>query len=93
MRRAPLWQWAAAAGVLGILSRLGFDETGFGIHIDVIGWIFALLPGVILALFTIPQVRQMAVTGPIYGLVKKVLPRVSRTEQEALDAGITWEDG
>ena len=32
------------------------------------------------------------VTAPAYGLVKSILPRVSRTEQEALDAGtVGWD--
>ncbi len=32
------------------------------------------------------------VIGPAYGLVKSILPRVSRTEQEALDAGtVGWD--
>ncbi|HHY51403.1 MAG TPA: hypothetical protein GYA10_16850, partial [Alphaproteobacteria bacterium] len=61
MRRAPLWQWAAAVLVLGALTRFGFDATGFGVHVDLPGWIGALLPGAILLLLTIPQVRRALV--------------------------------
>ena len=93
MRRAPLWQWAVAVLVLGALSRFGFNEAGeFAMHIGVLGWALALLPGVILALFAVPQIRKLVLTGPAYALVKKILPRVSRTEQEALDAGtVGWD--
>ena len=92
MRRAPLWQWAVAAAVLGALSRLGFDASGLGIHVDIAGWIGALLPGAILGLLVIPQVRQPAIIAPVYKAVKSILPRVSRTEQEALDAGtVGWD--
>ena len=37
-------------------------------------------------------VRAGAITKPIFGLYKKVLPQISQTEQEALDAGSIWWD-
>jgi acyl-CoA dehydrogenase len=92
MMRAPLWQWAVAVLVLGALTRLGFDDAGLALHADLLGWVLALLPGIVLALLAVPQIRKAVVTGPAYGLVKKILPRVSRTEQEALDAGtVGWD--
>ena len=92
MRRAPLWQWAIAAAVLGALTRFGFDAGGFGLHVDIIGWIIALLPAAILGLLTIAQLRRPVLSAPIYTAVKTILPRVSRTEQEALDAGtVGWD--
>jgi acyl-CoA dehydrogenase len=92
MRRAPLWQWGVAALVLGVLSLLGSDAQGLAISANAILWILALLPAIILGLFALPQVRKAVVTGPVYGLVRKILPRVSRTEQEALDAGtVGWD--
>ena len=36
--------------------------------------------------------RRAVVTGPIFGIYKKVLPQISQTEQEALDAGSVWWD-
>jgi len=84
MRRAPLWHWAVAALVIGLLA--GAFAGGFA------GWVAALLPGVVLALLSVPQIRRVLVTGPAYGFVKAILPRVSRTEQEALDAGtVGWD--
>ena len=47
MRRAPLWQWAVAALVLGLLSRISIDG-GLWLLVDVSGWVFALLPAVVL---------------------------------------------
>ena len=91
MRRSPLWQWALAAVVLAILSRVSV-ENGLWLHADLLGWIVALLPAVILGLFAIPAIRRAVLIGPAYGFVKSILPRVSRTEQEALDAGtIGWD--
>jgi len=91
MRRAPLWQWAVAALVIGALSRISTDN-GLWLMTDVLGWVLALLPAAILGLLTLVPVRKLLLTGPAYGLVKSILPRVSRTEQEALDAGtVGWD--
>ncbi len=83
LRLSPLWQWAVAALALGVLGQL---VTGGG------GWFWALLPGVVLGVFTLAPVRRTVITGPAYKMVKSILPRVSRTEQEALDAGtVGWD--
>ncbi len=44
------------------------------------------------ALSIVKPLRRAIVTGPIFGLYKKILPQVSQTEQEALDAGSIWWD-
>ncbi|HUL96808.1 MAG TPA: acyl-CoA dehydrogenase [Usitatibacter sp.] len=44
------------------------------------------------ALSIVKPLRRAVVTGPIFGLYKKILPQVSQTEQEALDAGSIWWD-
>ena len=36
--------------------------------------------------------RRAVVTGPLFGVFKRVLPQMSQTEQEALDAGSVWWD-
>ena len=89
VRQAPLWQWAAGTLLLGVLSR--FDlETGFDPAIG--GLLLALLPGLILAALSLRSIRLPLLTRPVYGMVKSILPRVSRTEQEALDAGtVGWD--
>ncbi|RUT33079.1 acyl-CoA dehydrogenase [Arsenicitalea aurantiaca] len=91
MRRAPLIHWAVAALVIGILSRIDLS-AGVTLAGGLWGWIFALLPGIILALLSVTPIRQALVSRPAYGMVRKILPRVSRTEQEALDAGtVGWD--
>ncbi len=44
------------------------------------------------ALSIVRPLRRALVTGPLFGLYKKILPQVSQTEQEALDAGSIWWD-
>lgn len=83
LRHAPILHWAISALVVFVLWRL---LAGGG------SWAWALAPGVILGLFSIDRVRRVLVTGPAYRMVKTILPRVSSTEQEALDAGtVGWD--
>src|SRR5688572_15483501 len=44
------------------------------------------------AVSIVKPVRRAVVTGPIFRLYKKIMPQVSQTEQEALDAGTVWWD-
>ncbi len=91
MRRAPLWQWAVAALVIGALSRISTDN-GLWLMTDTLGWVLTLLPAALLGLLSLTPIRKLVLTGPAYGIVKSILPRVSRTEQEALDAGtVGWD--
>lgn len=91
MWEAPLWQWGLAALAIGLLSRIGLDG-GPLLATDTLGLVLAFLPGLILLLFSVTPIRLLVLTGPAYKFVKSILPRVSRTEQEALDAGtIGWD--
>ncbi|RYE08040.1 MAG: acyl-CoA dehydrogenase [Hyphomicrobiales bacterium] len=91
MRRGPLWQWAILALVVGLLSRLT-DQPEFAIDLFSWGTLVALIPAIIFGLLCLTPIRKAVLMGPAYGLVKSILPRVSRTEQEALDAGtVGWD--
>ncbi len=87
MRRAPMWLWAIAAVVATYLWQSGLvdgqhDGPELGL-LSLVGWIPALLA----VLMAIPAVRRLLLVEPAFAMVKKVLPKVSETEQEALDAG------
>jgi acyl-CoA dehydrogenase len=43
--------------------------------------------------FAITPLRRLLISDRLYGLFRKALPRVSATEQEALDAGTVWWEG
>jgi acyl-CoA dehydrogenase len=43
--------------------------------------------------FSISPLRRLLISDRLYGLFRKALPRVSETEQEALDAGTVWWEG
>jgi acyl-CoA dehydrogenase len=87
MHRAPLWAWAAALGAATLVCQTGLlegnlDEPSFAV-LGLLAWV----PVVILAGLAIPAVRRAALIEPLFRTIKGVLPKVSATEQEALDAG------
>jgi len=43
--------------------------------------------------FGIPPLRRAVISAPILKVFRKVLPQISATEQEAIDAGTVWWDG
>jgi acyl-CoA dehydrogenase len=58
------------------------------------GWVGAawIATAVFALLSVVKPVRRALVSGPIFGLYKKVMPQISQTEQEALNAGSVWWD-
>ncbi|PNH95751.1 acyl-CoA dehydrogenase FadE [Vibrio diazotrophicus] len=55
--------------------------------VGVVGWSLYLAA---IALFTVPSIRQAAISAKALTVFKKVLPAMSQTEKEALDAGTVW---
>ncbi|WP_394242949.1 acyl-CoA dehydrogenase [Halopseudomonas laoshanensis] len=58
--------------------------------IDLLLWAVFLCVAIPLNL---PDVRRNSISKPMFSWFKKVLPPISDTEQEALDAGTVWWDG
>ncbi|MCP5145298.1 MAG: acyl-CoA dehydrogenase [Gammaproteobacteria bacterium] len=85
---APLWLWTAAGLVL--LVALGESTRGFIPGLLLIAlWVGWLL----LAAANLPDLRRGLLSRRLLALVRRILPRISATEQEALDAGTVWFDG
>ena len=84
--RASRWVWAGtvAAFLIGA-SLAGLAPVWRG----VLWTVFIATAAVLL----IPELRRMLVSDPLLGWFRRVLPQVSQTEQEALDAGTVWWDG
>jgi acyl-CoA dehydrogenase len=83
MMRAPLWGWALAVAALTLLATGG--------TIGPISWI-AWLPFLALALLSIPSIRRSVIIAPVFAQVRRILPRVSDTEAQALEAGTVGFD-
>ncbi len=58
--------------------------------VDLLLWVIFLAIAIPLNL---PDFRRDNVSRPLFSWFKKVLPPISDTEQEALDAGTVWWDG
>ncbi|HLP97383.1 MAG TPA: acyl-CoA dehydrogenase [Sideroxyarcus sp.] len=85
--RSSIWGWLIAAIVLvpliAIQSRVSDDALQV-VYISLL--VFVLL-------FGVPFLRRLLISSFILGIFRKILPQVSQTEQEALDAGTVGWDG
>jgi acyl-CoA dehydrogenase len=82
-RRAPLTVWTVAAAALLAVAQLA--GGGFA----PLPW---LLLGAVAVLFNFKPLRRRFLSAPLLGWFSRVLPPMSRTEAEAIDAGTVWWD-
>lgn len=81
---APLLIWTAGFGALLVALDVAgsIGATAFAVSASIY---------VVLALLlNVKPLRRAVLTGPIFGVFKKVLPEMSSTEREALEAGDVW---
>ncbi|MDP1674885.1 MAG: acyl-CoA dehydrogenase [Burkholderiales bacterium] len=85
--RLPALLWSAAyALLLGLCAYRGWWPDA----LLQAGWVLWLL----LSLLAIPLPLRRALAGvPLLKLFRRILPEVSQTEREALEAGTVWWDG
>ncbi len=56
--------------------------------------IWVVLPVVLILLpLNVPSMRRSMISAPVFKGFRKVMPPMSRTEKEAIDAGTTWWEG
>ncbi len=79
--------WSIAVGVL-LMAGTASGVIGGAIAASL--W-FVFLAASLIA--NISSIRIALLSVPIFGLYKKMLPQMSSTEQEALEAGTVWWDG
>jgi acyl-CoA dehydrogenase len=88
------WTWAYHRAN-GLMWTLAFAAAALEMTLQgprglaIAAWGFVAVFG---ALSIVKPLRRGIVTRPIFGLYKRILPQVSQTEQEALDAGSIWWD-
>lgn len=83
----PGWGWVALLALpAALLPGLGLTSVVFATGL------YALLLALLLPLL-IPPLRRALISQRVLSAFRRVLPEVSRTEQEALDAGTVWWDG
>lgn len=91
IRRAPLAVWAGVTAAATFLWQSGLltgePRPAFGIA-QLLAW----LPALFLALLTVPAIRRSILISPVFRMVQRILPRVSDTETQALEAGTVGFD-
>ena len=80
--RTSLSSYTLSFAVLMVLGSL----------FNIIGIVSWLLFAVIMLPLNIDNIRQQFISMPLLALFKKIMPKMSSTEQEAIDAGTTWFD-
>ncbi len=76
--RLPLIAWSAAFAVLAALTA----------SVTLVAVVL-----VVAAAVNIPFIRRKLVTDRVLALYRRILPDMSQTEKEAIDAGTVWWDG
>ena len=85
--RASIWSWLVAMiVVVPVIAIQGQFSPG-------VFQTLIILLAVITAVLGIPVLRRRLVSSLVLRIFRKILPQVSQTEQEALDAGTVWWDG
>lgn len=85
-RSAPLPALALVAGFLlamGLLSR----APGWLLLLLWLPWLAVALP------LALPELRRKWLTAPLFAWFQRVLPPMSETERDAIEAGTVWWDG
>ena len=85
--RAPIFVWSAAIGVMGASWAV---ILGFGPATNAaLGAVFVVLA----AGLTVPALRRRLLSDRVLAIYRRILPDMSSTEKEAIDAGTVWWDG
>jgi len=92
MNRAPLWAWALAVALFTLSLQMGLGHGhlhgpvfNFG---ALLGWLIAAG----LVALTFPRIKRDYLVLPAYRALKGLVPTISETEREALEAGtVGWD--
>ncbi|HYA85769.1 MAG TPA: acyl-CoA dehydrogenase [Nitrospirota bacterium] len=81
--QVKLWVWTIMAAAF-----LGYWTAACGGSAAV--WLIFVL---VATLLNVVPIRRVFVSGPLFGLFRKLLPSMSQTGREALEAGTIWWEG
>jgi acyl-CoA dehydrogenase len=85
--RSSIWGWLIAVAVF--VPAIAYESRITDEALKSVGITLA----VFLAVLGIPALRRTLVSRVVLGIFRKIVPQVSQTEQEALDAGTVGWDG
>src|SRR5258708_6287314 len=83
----PIIWWTLAGGLLAAYLSV---IAGFGFAADIV---LAVSFIIIAAILNFPILRRKIITDRVLAIYRRILPDMSQTEKEAIDAGTVWWDG
>lgn len=92
IQRPPLWAWAVLAAAITLLAQTGLPWGELSAPLGSFWAVIAWSPALVLGLLSYKPIRQQLVSRPSFRIVKRILPPVSDTEKEALEAGTVGFD-
>jgi acyl-CoA dehydrogenase len=81
------WLWSAA--IVAALAAVWRAEWLAPLTLLIVATVL-LLPAIVL---NIPALRRKLISNPVLSVFRKVLPPMSQTERDAIEAGTVWWDG
>lgn len=84
--QAPILVWSAAIGLVLAAWAAAFEWSL--LSSSIVFGAFALLA----AILNVPALRRALVSDRVLAILRRVLPDMSQTEKEAIDAGTVWWD-
>ncbi len=82
--RSPLWLWFAAA--TGALATCSYTGQLAGPWLIVAAGVFVTVAAVML----LPPLRRLLISNLVLKIFRRIMPSMSQTEREALEAGTVW---
>jgi acyl-CoA dehydrogenase len=92
MNRASLWLWALYVAIFTFTAQMGVVHGH--LHWPMFPWwsFLGWLAAALLFMSSFPELKRKYITLPAYGALKGVMPTISETEREALQAGtVGWD--
>lgn len=85
--KLPFKNWLIASTIALLVTMfLGITNAFLSLVFIVV------FTGLALLIYFLPDVRKQFVSSRVYDIVKKMMPPISQTEQDAIDAGTVWWD-
>jgi acyl-CoA dehydrogenase len=91
MYKAPLWAWALGAVAAAIIWRSGVSGTVSDPSPGLTGYLFWLI-AIVFGLLAVPAIRRAVLIAPVFKFIKGMMPKISDTERQALEAGTVGFD-
>jgi acyl-CoA dehydrogenase len=91
MYKAPLWAWALGAVAAAIIWQSGVSGTVSDPSPGLTGYLFWLI-AIVFGLLAVPAIRRAVLIAPVFKFIKGMMPKISDTERQALEAGTVGFD-